>query len=157
MGQHGCRRCEAVTCRGPGYRPLTKERTKAMTTLVKKTCALCGRTFLRSIGKVNENKSGRFYCSRSCATIAHNMARRKPKEEHCAPADPKVDPARRLPHTMVRIRISCKVPVDPEYQPPVGSVHEAERYGPYKGSRTGYVIRSGGKRINIRWNECIEI
>ena len=70
----------------------------------------------------------------------------------------KPEETRRLPHTMVRIRIICKVPVDPEYQPTVGSEHEAERYtGMGKTKRAGYVIQSGGKRINIRWNECIEI
>ena len=74
------------------------------------------------------------------------------------PEPPKQEEPRRLPHTMVRIRIICKVPVDPEYQPTVGSEHEAERYtGMGKIKRAGYVIQSGGKRINIRWNECIEI
>ena len=129
-----------------------------METLVKKTCDLCGRTFLRSIGKVNENKSGRFYCSRSCASIAQHIERRARMAAMNTPPEPqKPEAPRRLPHTMVRIRITCKVPIDPEYQPPVGSAYEAERYGPYKGSRMGYVIQSGGKRINIRWNECIEI
>ena len=130
-----------------------------METLVKKTCALCGRTFLRSIGKVNENKSGRYYCSRSCASIAQHMERRaRMAAMNTPPESPKPEEPRRLPHTMVRIRIMERVPVDPEYQPPVGSEHEAERYaGVGKIKRVGYVIQSGGKRINIRWNECIEI
>ena len=159
MGQRGRRRCEAVHCRGPGYRPLTKERTRTMETLVQKACSLCGKTFLRPIGKINENKSGRFYCSCSCASIAQHMERRDRMAAMNTPPEPlKPEESRRLPHTMVRIRIICKVPVDPEYQPTVGSEHEAERYtGMGKIKRAGYVIQSGGKRINIRWNECIEI
>lgn len=130
-----------------------------METLVQKACSLCGKTFLRSIGKVNENKSGRFYCSRSCASIAQHMERRaRMAAMNTKPEQQKPEEPRRLPHTMVRIRIICKVPVDPEYQPTVGSEHEAERYtGMGKIKRAGYVIQSGGKRINIRWNECIEI
>lgn len=162
MGQRGRRRCKAVRCRGPGYRPLTKGRMDAMETMIAKACDLCGRTFLRSIGKVNENKSGRFYCSRSCASIAQHTERRARMAAMNTPPEPKEPPKpeepRRLPHTMVRIRITCEVPVDPEYQPTVGSEHEAERYtGMGKIKRAGYVIQSGGKRINIRWNECIEI
>lgn len=129
-----------------------------MEKLVQKACSLCGKTFLRSIGKVNENKSGRFYCSRSCASIAQHMEQRARMDTmNTPPEPPKPEEPRRLPHTMVRIRIICKVPVDPEYQPTVGSEHAAEKYGPNKLKKAGYVIQSGGKRINIRWNEYIEI
>lgn len=129
-----------------------------METLVQKACSLCGKTFLRPIGKINENKSGRFYCSRSCASIAQHMERRARMAVMNTPPEPqKPEEPRRLPHTMVRIRIICKVPVDPEYQPTVGSEHAAEKYGPNKRKNAGYVIQSGGKRINIRWNECVEI
>ena len=121
-----------------------------METLVQKACSLCGKTFLRPIGKVNENKSGRFYCSRSCASIAQHMERSaRMAAMNTPPEPPKPEEPR---------RIMERVPVDPEYQPPVGSEHEAERYaGVGKIKRVGYVIQSGGKRINIRWNECIEI
>ena len=95
-----------------------------METLVQKACSLCGKTFLRPIGKVNENKSGRFYCSRSCASIAQHIERRARMAAMNTPQEPpKPEEPRRLPHTMVRIRIICKVPVDPEYQPTVGSEH----------------------------------
>lgn len=126
---------------------------------VKLKCELCGKKFMRTLGKVNENKSGRYYCSRSCASIAQHMERRaRMAAMNTPPEPPKPEEPRRLPHTMVRIRIMERVPVDPEYQPPVGSEHEAERYaGVGKIKRVGYVIQSGGKRINIRWNECIEI
>lgn len=120
-------------------------------------CELCKKKFMRTLGKVNENKSGRYYCSRSCASIALNEMLAQAKETNGKPNPKKPGPNRRLSHTMVRIRITCKVPVDPEYQPPVGSEHDAEKYGPHKGGRVGYVIQSGGKRINIRWNECMEI
>ena len=62
---------------------------------------------------------------------------------------------KRLPHSLVRIRITAKVPIWPEYQPKVGAVYQAERYPVFK--QTGYVIESGGKRINIRANECVEV
>lgn len=62
---------------------------------------------------------------------------------------------KRLPHSLVRIRITAKVPIWPEYQPEVGSVHQAERYPVFKAP--GYVIESGGKRINIRADECVEV
>ena len=129
---------------------------------VELKCELCGKKFLRTLGKANENKRGRYYCSRSCASIAQHIERRARMAAMNTPSEPpeppKPEEPRRLPHTMVRIRIICKVPVDPEYQPPVGSEHEAERYtGMGKIKRAGYVIRSGGKRINIRWNECVEI
>lgn len=126
---------------------------------VELKCEQYGKKFLRTLGKANENKSGRYYCSRSCASIAQHMERRdRMAEMNTPPEPPKPKEPRRLPHTMVRIRIICKVPVDPKCQPPVGSEHEAEKYtGMGKIKRAGYVIRSGGKRINIRWNECIEI
>lgn len=125
---------------------------------VELKCEQCGKKFLRTLGKVNENKSGRYYCSRSCASIAQHMERRARMAAMNAPPEPpKPEEPRRLPHTMVRIRIIDKVPVDPEYQPTVGSEYDAEKYGPQKYQRAGYVIQSGGKRINIRWNECIEI
>ena len=62
---------------------------------------------------------------------------------------------KRLPHRLVRIRITAKVPVWPEYQPRIGATYQAERYPIFKAP--GYVIESGGKRINIRANECVEV
>ena len=62
---------------------------------------------------------------------------------------------KRLPHRLVRIRITAKVPVWPEYQPRIGATYRAERYPMFKAP--GYVIESGGKRINIRADECVEV
>lgn len=54
-----------------------------------------------------------------------------------------------------RCCITAKVPVWPEYQPRIGATYRAERYPMFKAP--GYVIESGGKRINIRADECVEI
>nr|DAI96264.1 MAG TPA: hypothetical protein [Bacteriophage sp.] len=43
----------------------------------------------------------------------------------------------------------------PEYRPRIGATYQAERYPIFKAP--GYVIESGGKRINIRANECVEV
>lgn len=158
----GAARVQAVRGRqlpGAGIpAPDQRKDEEAVEQYVELKCELCKKKFMRTLGKVNENKSGRYYCSRSCTSIAQHMERRaRMAAMNTQPEPPKPEEPRRLPHTMVRIRIICKVPVDPEYQPPVGSEHEAEKYGPNKLKNAGYVIRSGGKRINIRWNECIEI
>ncbi len=57
----------------------------------------------------------------------------------------------RLPHSRVNIRITKPVEIYPELSPAVGQIYPAERYSPpTRTKRYGYVIKSGGKRINIR-------
>ena len=64
----------------------------------------------------------------------------------------------RLPHSRVNIRITKPVEIYPELSPVIGQTYPAERYSPpTRTKRYGYVIESGGKRINIRANECEEI
>ena len=64
----------------------------------------------------------------------------------------------RLPHSRVNIRITKPVEVYPELSPAVGQIYPAERYSPPTSTkRHGYVIQSGGKRINIRADECVEV
>lgn len=64
----------------------------------------------------------------------------------------------RLPHTCVNIRITRTVEVYPELRPHVGQTYPAEKYRPPTCvKKPGYVIESGGKRINIRANECVEV
>ena len=64
----------------------------------------------------------------------------------------------RLPHTCVNIRITKPVEIYPELSPVVGQIYPAERYSPPTSTkRYGYVIKSGGKRINIRADECVEV
>lgn len=59
--------------------------------------------------------------------------------------------------TAVRIRITKPVELLPELRPTVGAVYDAERWPSYTSPVGGYVIVVGGKRINIRRNECIEV
>lgn len=55
----------------------------------------------------------------------------------------------------VKILITRGLDVYPELAPTVGRVYDAERH---EGQRApGYVITSGGKRINVRADECREI
>ena len=64
----------------------------------------------------------------------------------------------RLPHSRVNIRITRPIEIYPELSPVVGQIYPAERYSPPTSTkRYGYVIESGGKRINIRANECVEV
>lgn len=62
-----------------------------------------------------------------------------------------------LTPTAVRIRITKPVELLPEFRPTVGAVYDAERWPSYTSPVGGYVIVVGGKRINIRRNECIEV
>ena len=64
----------------------------------------------------------------------------------------------RLPHSRVNIRITKPVEIYPELSPVVGQIYPAERYSPPTSTkRYGCVIKSGGKRINIRADECVEV
>ena len=64
----------------------------------------------------------------------------------------------RLPHSRVNIRITRPIEIYPELSPVVGQIYPAERYSPPTSTkRYGYVIQSGGKRINIRADECVEV
>ena len=60
-----------------------------------------------------------------------------------------------LTPTAVKIRITSPVELLPELCPTVGAVYDAEPW--YASPVGGYVIVGGGKRINIRRNECIEV
>lgn len=59
--------------------------------------------------------------------------------------------------TAVRIRITKPVELLPELCPTVGAVYDAERWPSYTSPVGGYVIVVGGKRINIRRKECVEV
>jgi len=55
-------------------------------------------------------------------------------------------------------RITRPIEIYPELSPVVGQIYPAERYSPPTSTkRYGYVIQSGGKRINIRADECVEV
>lgn len=57
-------------------------------------------------------------------------------------------------HENVKIRIKCEIPIFSEMRPVVGKVYDAEKY---VSKFPAYVITTNGKRINIRYNECVEV
>ena len=64
----------------------------------------------------------------------------------------------RLPHSRGNIRSRKPVEIYPELSPVVGQIYQAEKYLPRTcRKKPGYVIESGGKRINIRADECVEV
>lgn len=99
------------------------------------------------------------FCSAACRAAAEaeqrEQRRRELAEEQKRLRSESASGEKRLPHSLVKIRITAKIPVWPEYQPEIGAVYQAERYPVLKSP--GYVIESGGKRINIRADECEEI
>ena len=107
--------------------------------LVTATCASCGKEFT-GIRNLNENA---IYC----CCVKCSGAYRKSADLH----------ARREKRAYIPVKILIKRGLDvyPELAPTVGRVYDAERH---EGQRApGYVITSGGKRINVRADECREI
>ena len=105
-------------------------------------CQVCGATFYKVPSAITVETR---CCSKECRGKVQAERLEQRRREL----------AKRLPHRLVRIRITAKVPVWPEYQPRIGATYRAERYPMFKAP--GYVIESGGKRINIRANECVEV
>lgn len=64
---------------------------------------------------------------------------------------------RRLPHVITQIVITAKIPVWPQFCPEIGRKLRAEKYASSIGSRIGYVVEVGGKRICVRQEECKEL
>lgn len=60
VGQRGRRRCEAVHCRGPGYRPLTKERRGPWKHWYKRHAAYAGKRSCGRSEKSTRIKAGAF-------------------------------------------------------------------------------------------------
>lgn len=56
-----------------------------------------------------------------------------------------------------RIRITTRIPVFQKLQPKVGAVYDALKFEARYGGHGGYVIESGGKKINVRLDEAVEI
>ena len=120
------------------------------------TCQVCGATYYKVPSAITRATR---CCSKACQGVMQaeklEQRRRELAKELEGLSTESADGAKRLPHSLVRIRITAKVPIWPEYHPKVGSVHQAERYPVFKAP--GYVIESGGKRINIRADECVEV
>ena len=125
--------------------------------LVKLICPQCGKEFCRSQSYLRQYGKYTPCCSKACkgANIkATRAAGRMRKGERMRAENGEL----RLPHTRVNIRITRTVEVYPELRPHVGQTYPAEKYRPPTCvKKPGYVIESGGKRINIRADECVEI
>ena len=120
------------------------------------TCQVCGATYYKVPSAIY--KAARC-CSKECQgklqAEKFEQRRRELEKELEGLRTESESGEKRLPHRLVNIRITAKVPIWPEYQPKVGAVYRAERYPVFKAP--GYVIQSGGKRINIRADECVEV
>lgn len=114
-----------------------------MPTMITMQCAHCGKVFQRELHRINHAK--KFYCSPSCA------AKQVAREREGTPFQKKNFP------TQTRIRIITSIPVYRELQPTVGAVYDALKFEAKFGSHGGYVIESGGKKINVRLDEAAEI
>ncbi len=112
-------------------------------------CAYCGETFER---KPTSVVSKNVCCSRTCARKLEAAERQKRGENH------RTQRKGPLPHEDVRIRITKRIDLFPEYRPSVGFIYEAEKYRfVEKTHLAGYVICVNGHRINIRQDECVEV
>ena len=119
-------------------------------------CQVCGATFYKVPSAITMETR---CCSKECRGKVQaerlELRRRELAKELEDLRTESPEGEKRLPHRLVRIRITAKVPVWPEYQPRIGATYQAERYPIFKAP--GYVIESGGKRINIRADECVEV
>lgn len=59
-----------------------------------------------------------------------------------------------LAHEKVTIKITKDIPIFQQMRPKIGALYAAEKYD---GKYPGYVITANGYRVNIRWNECVEV
>lgn len=117
---------------------------------MRKKYANCGREY-------NERKTSRF-CSRQCYL---ESVRKSQAARDAAIWDGVTRQAtngeKRLPHVITSIVITAEIPVWPQFRPEVGRKIQAEKYVPGIGSRIGYVVEIGGKRICVREGECKEL
>ena len=125
--------------------------------LVKLICPQCGKEFCRSQSYLRQYGKYTPCCSKACkgANIKATRAAGRMQQGARMRAE---NGELRLPHSRVNIRITKPVEIYPELSPAVGQIYPAERYSPPTSTkRYGYVIQSGGKRINIRADECVEV
>ena len=103
----------------------------------------CGKVLKRELQRMNDAK--KFYCSQVCA------AKQAAQDREGVPFEKKIFP------TQTRIRITKRIPVFQKLQPKVGAVYDALKFEARYGGHGGYVIESGGKKINVRLDEAVEI
>ena len=125
--------------------------------LVKLICPQCGKEFCRSKSYLRQYGKYTPCCSKACkgANIkATRAAGRMQQGERMRAENGEL----RLPHSRVNIRITKPVELYRELRAVVGQIYEAEKDRPRTCvKKPGYVIESGGKRINIRADECVEV
>nr|DAG36713.1 MAG TPA: zinc-ribbon domain protein [Bacteriophage sp.] len=114
-----------------------------MPTMITMQCAHCGKVFQRELHRMNHAK--KFYCSQTCA------AKQVAQDREGVPFEKKNFP------TQTRIRITARIPVFQKLQPKVGAVYNALKFEARYGGHGGYVIESGGKKINVRLDEAVEV
>lgn len=124
---------------------------------IEVVCRRCGAAHRETRSRIKTWRGQ--YCSKECRDAAQKEAaaerRQRWEEMQKNLYTESASGEKRLPHSRVRIRITESVPVWPQYRPEVGAVYQAERYPCFY--QPGYVIESGGKRINIRAAECAEV
>lgn len=113
-----------------------------MKEMVTGKCALCGATFQRDVRKMR--KAQKFYCSKRCAAMDAVNNGKIPFAKQTFPVE-------------TRIRITAKIPVFEELRPKIGTIYDALKFESRYGGHGGYVIVSGGKRINVRLDEAVEV
>ena len=113
-----------------------------MSVRVTFACPVCGREV--TVTRKREQKT--YFCGLECYNFARNNGMWKQTLNQSEPGD--------LVHHDVKIKITREVPLFPEMRPKVGEIYAAERY---EGRFPSYVIAVNGRRINIRYNECMEV
>lgn len=125
--------------------------------LVKLICPQCGKELYRTPSYLRQYNTYKPCCSPKCRNANIKAVRAEghiQRGERMRAENGEL----RLPHSRVNIRITKPVEIYPELSPVVGQIYPAERYSPPTSTkRYGYVIQSGGKRINIRADECVEV
>ena len=105
-------------------------------------CPVCGR----NVTAFRKNGQKVFFCSQECYKYARDHGMWKQNHQTKEPGD--------ISHENVKIRIKNEIPVFSEVRPVVGRVYNAEKY---LGKLPSYVVTVNGKRINIRYGECVEV
>lgn len=114
-----------------------------MPEMITMQCARCGAVFQREASRAKKSKKP--FCSKSCA------ARSLTEEYMDKRFQKKIFPKN------TRIRITASIPVFPELRPKVGAVYDALKFTAQQGGDGGYVIECGGKKINVRKDEAVEV
>lgn len=103
---------------------------------------VCGKRVTR----IREPGQKSYFCSQTCFNFARRNGMWGQRKETSLPGD--------LAHEKVTIKITKDIPIFQQMRPKIGALYAAEKYD---GKYHGYVINVNGYRVNIRWNECVEV